>query len=217
MARPPKGQIKANPKYLKEWDVFQKKHPSKKPILLPISISIENGLIERDRIKSGEIAAMRDSLLADFKKHCDNPDGYLEDKYKPTHFKTMLDDYIKAFASDNKEGPLPPSTLDFQMNRPVWLLFHLPRKNWKFTKRRQFSSENDRDDFARNYEKITTLRKRDILILANHCRSSPKDLRYNLHITISQKQDRKTVYTDIIIDPGTNNDNRPGNGQFGLP
>lgn len=217
MARPGKGGIRANAEYLKEWDEFQRTHPSQKPILLPLTVSIEDGIIARDRIKSGDIAKMRDSLLADFKDHCHNPEGYLENRYCPADFETMLDDYIEAFESDNKEGPRPPSPLDFKMNRPVWILFLLPRKNWKFTKARQFSVENDRDDFARNYEKITTLDKNNILLLANHCRSSPKNLKYNLHVTISQKQDGKLVHTDIIIDPGTDNDDRGNEGLGSLP
>ena len=214
MKRPIKGKIRPNANYLKEWDEFQRTHPSKFPILLPVTISLEDGKITRDRIKSGDIAKMRNDLLAEFKQHCHNPDGYLEDKYNPAHFQTMLDDYIKAFASDNKQATLPASPLDFKMNRPVWILFKLPLKNWKFSKGRQFSTENDRDDFARNFEKITTFDKRNMLLLANHCRSSPKNLKYNLHVTISQKQDGKKVSTDIIIDPGTDNDTRgDGNGQ----
>jgi len=217
MGRPTKGGIKANPQYLKEWDVFQKENPSKRPILLPLSISIEDGIIARDRIRSGDIADMRDRLLADFHEHCENPDGYLENRYCRADFEKMLDDYIEAFLSDNDQGPRPPSPLDFQMNRPVWILFLLPRKNWKFTKTRQFSTENDRDDFARNFEKIATLDNRNILLLANHCRSSPKNLKYNLHVTISQKQDGKIVHTDIIIDPGTDNGTRGDDDGQSLP
>ncbi len=217
MGRPQKSSIKTNASYLKDWDTFQKKHPSKWPILLPLTVSIEDGIIARERIQSSEIAFMRDRLLAEFKQHCHNPGGYLENKYCPADFEKMLDDYIKFFHSDTKQGFLPPSPLDLRMNRPVWILFKLPRKNWKFTKSRQFSTENDRDDFARNFEKITTLDKRNILLLANHCRSSPKNLKYNLHVTISQKQDGKTVYTDIIIDPGTINETRGGQEGESLP
>lgn len=217
MKRPIKGNVRANANYLKEWDEFQKKHPSKFPILLPLAVSMEKGIIVRNRIKSGDIAKMRDSLLTEFKEHCHNPNGYLEDKYNPGHFQTMLDDYIKAFASDNNEAPRPPTPLDFVMNRPVWILFQLPQRNWKFSKERQFSTENDRDDFARNFEKIATFDKRNMLLLANHCRSSPKDLKYSLHVTISQKQDAKRVRTDIIIDPGTTNGTRGGAGGHSLP
>jgi hypothetical protein len=217
MGRPTKIGIRANAEYLKSWDIFHDNHKSKFPILLPLNVSIEDGIIARDRIKSGDLAKMRDELLADFKEHCHNPDGYLEGKYNPNHFKKMLDDYIKFFVSDNQESAVPPNPLDLSMNRPVWILFRLPRKNWKFTKRRQFSTENDRDDFARNFEKITTLDNRNILLLANHCRSSPKNLKYNLHVTISQRQDGKRVYTDIIIDPGSTNGPRGNDEGQSLP
>lgn len=205
MTKPLKGDIRANAKYLKEWDDFQKKHKCKGPILLPISISIEDGIIARDRIKSGDIAKMRSALLKEFKAHCEDPDTRTDGAYSPADFKTMLDDYINAFTDDSKQGPRPPSPLDFNINRPVWFLFYLPRKNWKFTKERQYSMEHDRDDFMRNCEKVCTLGDNDILLLANHHRSAPKYLKYNLHVTIAQKEGGKTLLTDIIIDPGMNN------------
>ncbi|MEP4053486.1 MAG: hypothetical protein ABJN22_14695 [Litorimonas sp.] len=217
MARPTKGKIKPNQKYLKEWDVFQRDHPSKKPILLPLTVSIEDGVIARDRIKSGDIAKMRDRLMKDFCKHCDNPGGYLEDRYCARDFETMLDDYIKFFEDDNNQGPRPASPLDFNINRPVWMLFQLPRENWKFSEGQQFSTENDHDDFGRNFEKITTLHDNDILVLANHCRSKPDNLKFNLHVTISQKENGKILQTPIIIDPGSSNGTRGGGGQQGLP
>jgi hypothetical protein len=217
MARPDKDDIKANAEYLKEWDDYQRIHDSKKPILLPISVSIEDGIIARDRIKQAVIAKWRDALLEEFDHHCKNPNGYLEDDYCTDDFQIMLDDYINFFKSDGSQGPRPPSPLDFEINRPIWFLFYLPRGNWKFTDAIQFSTENDRDDFGRNFQKITTLQDSNILLLANHCRSSPVDLKYNLHVTIAQDQDGKIVHTDIIIDPGTNNDTRGGNGGENIP
>lgn len=45
MGRPQKSSIKTNASYLKDWDTFQKKHPSKWPILLPLTVSIEDGIL----------------------------------------------------------------------------------------------------------------------------------------------------------------------------
>ena len=217
MARPTKGDIKPNAEYLKEWDDYQRTNDSKKPILLPIRVSIEDGIIDRDRIKQEVIAGWRDELLVELHDHCCNPNGYLEDRYDVDDFQIMLDDYIKYFESDNKDGPRPPSPLDFSINRPVWFLFYLPRPNWRFTDTIQFSTENDRDDFGRNFEKITTLQNGNILVLANHCRSQPVGLKYNLHVTIAQDQDGREVYTDIIIDPGGDNGTRGGGNSSSIP
>ena len=208
MARPNKRKIIANDAYLKEWDEFQATHRSHVPILLPISISIEDGIISRDRIKSDEIALWRKQFLKEFKQHFADAEKHLGGAYSVETFETMLDDYIEAFASDADQGPRPASPLDFSITRPVWFLFHLPRENWTFTKSRQYSMENDRDDHLRNCEKVCTLDGNNFLLLSNNCRSAPKGLKYNLHVTIAQKEGRKTLYTDIIIDPGMNNDNR---------
>lgn len=212
-----KGDIRPNQDYLKAWDEYQRKSKSKRPILLPISVDIDDGIVKRHRIKSTDIAAMRADLMMEFKAHCQNPDGYLEDKYCARDFETMLDEYIKFFKGDTNQGPVPPTPLDLQICRPVWILYVLPRKNWKFSKDRQFSTENDRDDFGRNFEKITTFDRNNMLLLANHCRSRPKGLKFNLHVTISQKENGRTLKTPIIIDPGSSNEDREGNGQFSAP
>jgi len=207
MKRPSKGDIRPNEDYLKEWNEFQRTHHSKVPVLLPISISIEDGIIARDRIKSDDMAEFRPALLKEFKAHCVDSDTSTGGAYGPADFETMLDEYIDAFSKDSDQGPRPPSPLDFDIRREVWFLFHLPRKNWTFSKSIQYSMENDRDDFMRNCEKVCTFANNDFLLLANHCRSQPKGLKYNLHVTISQKERRKTLRTDIIIDPGMNNGN----------
>lgn len=218
MPRPQnKKSIKANFNYLKKWDEYQRVSKRKLPILLPISVDIKNGIIDRHRIKSTEIAVMRTNLMMEFKGHCQNPNGYLENKYHAKQFEEMIDDYIKFFIDDAKQGAVPPGPLDLNISRPVWILYALPRKNWKFTKDRQFSVENDRDDFARNFEKIMTFDKNNMLLLANHCRSNPKGLKFNLHVTISQRENGRMLRTPIIIDPGTDNGTRGGPGQQGLP
>lgn len=212
MNKPTKGNLRANAEYLKEWDDFQRDHDGSGPILLPISVGIKDGKIARDRIKSDEIAAMRDALVEEFTAHCDNPGGYLDGAYDAEGFQRMLDDYITAFAADGSQGPRPPSPLDFKINRPVWFLFQLPQDNWAFTDHTQYSVENDRDDFLRNFEKVCTLDNSNILLLANHCRSNPEGMKYNLHITITQQEDGKTLRTDIIIDPDLDNGDRDGAG-----
>lgn len=206
MARPTKGSIKPNADYLKEWDDFQANHKTEGPILLPISVSIEDGEIARDRIKSGDIAKMKSSLMKDFKAHCKADGKKVDGAYSAEGFERMLDEYIEAFAADGSQGPRPPSPLDFNISRPVWFMFQLPRKNWTFTDHIQYSMENDRDDFRRNCEKVCTLDDDHILLLANHCRSAPPGLKYNLHVTISQIIGKKILKTDIIIDPGMGND-----------
>lgn len=199
-----------DPDYLKEWDDFQENFETDSPLLLPISISIEDGIIARDRLKYDDISKMRSDLLAQFETHCSNcakDKTRIATPYCTVDFEKILDEYLSEFESDNDQGPRPPSPLDFNISRPVWFLFYLPRENWTFSKHRQYSMENDHDDYSRNCEKICTLADERILILANHCRSKAKDLKYNLHITITQKnQKEKTLYTDIIIDPGMNND-----------
>lgn len=205
MARPAKVALRANPDYLKEWDEYQISHKSKVPLLLPISISIEDGIIARDRVKSPDIEKWRKGFLKEFKSHCKSAGKHLGGAYSYETFETMLDEYIEAFASDADQGPRPPSPLDFKINRPVWFLFHLPRENWTFTEARQYSMEHDRDDHLRNCEKVCTFDDRNFLLLSNNCRSSPEGLKYNLHVTIAQKERRKTLYTDIIIDPGMDN------------
>ena len=218
MARPiNKGGIEPNQDYLKEWDEYQRKSPSKKPILLPIAVSIEDGVLTRERIKSTDIAKKREDLLTEFKAHCKDPKGYLEDRYDVPDFQTMLDEYIAFFINDSIQGAIPPGPLDLRVNRPIWILFYLPRDNWQFSEDRQFSTENDRDDFARNFEKITTFDNNNWLLLANHCRSSPENLKYNLHVTITQEENGKTLKTPIIIDPGSRNDDRGGGGQQSQP
>lgn len=219
MARPTsKETIEPNQDYLRKWDEYQRESTSKIPILLPISVSIEDGIIERKRILSTDIQAIRGDLVTEFTAHCKHPNGELENKYSVADFEAILDDYESFFINDKDQSAVPPpGPLDLKINRPVWLMFHLPRVNWQFSADRQFSVENDRDDFGRNFEKITTLDNNNVLILANHCRSSPPGLKYNLHVTISQNEGGRTLKTPIIIDPGSDNGTRGGAGQQGLP
>lgn len=205
MARPSKSDIKANEAYL-NWDDYQKTHKSKVPLFLPISINLKKGIIERHRIKSDDVGKSRKNYLKEFKIHCDTYKKHLGGAYKYETFKTMLDEYIKAFEDDTKQAALRPGPLDFTIKRPVWFLFYLPRTNWTFSPHQQYSMENDRDDHMRNCEKVCTLDDGNVLLLANNCRSMPENLKYNLHVTIEQKMGSGLGYTDIIIDPGMDND-----------
>ena len=206
MARPSKRKIKANANYLRSWDDYQNTHESKVPLLLPISINIKKGIIDRKRITSTKIAESRAAYLKEFKAHCDEYEKHLRGAYTYETLETMLDEYIRAFNDDSKQSSLRPGPLDLVIKRPVWILFDLPRKNWAFSPHRQFSMENDRDDFMRNCTKVCTLDNNNVLLLSNSCQSAPKDLEYNLHVSIEQKMGRKKGYTDIIIDPGMSND-----------
>jgi len=205
MARPTKGKIKPNQSYLKSWDEFEKTHETDGPaVLLPISVSIEDGILRRDRISSGNIAEMKDSMMADFAKHCKKV-RHVPGVYCAADFERMLDEYIEAFDSDNNQGPLPPTPLDLVFNRPTWMLFHLPRDNWTFTEDRQYSVENDFDDVLRNVSKICVLNKGRSLLLANAFVSGSKKFKFNLHVTIHQIIDGVKMETPIIIDPGGDN------------
>lgn len=195
MPRPKKRNLKPNQAYLKNWDEYQKDRPGKTPILMPVAIDIDKGEIVRNRIKAGDIAALKPRLKRDLASYMFRKD------VNPFHPEAIFDDYIKYFKDmDAAQGPVP-TPLDIEISKPVWMLYYLPRKNWKFTKDRQYSTENDPDDITRNFEKIGTLNNRNYLLISNRCRSQPSNLKFNLHVTISQKMDGVKMETPIIIDP----------------
>jgi len=193
-----------NQSYLKAWDAFANSRDDgdRFPILLPINVDIVDGKIVRERMKAPQVKR----LYADCKGEI--PDYMFR---HPKHFSNpnkVFKDYVKYFqAIDGVEGPRNPTPLDVECNGPTWLLFNLPRRNWKFTKGAQYSTMNDPDDQTRNFEKICTLDKMNCLLLSNRCRSKPKDLKFNLHVTISQREGRTSYKTPIIIDPGLGNGN----------
>lgn len=201
MPRLKKGDIKPNQKYLKSWDEYQQDRPGQTPILLPVSVDINNkGELVRDRIKAGDVEKIRPYLRTDLETYM-----FRED-VNPYHPETIFDDYIEYFKHiDAAQGPVP-TPLDINISKPVWALYYLPRENWKFTKDCQYSTANDPDDITRNFEKIGVLDKRNFLLLSNRCRSNPKGLKFNLHVTISQMIDGVKMETPIIIDPASNND-----------
>jgi len=119
-----------------------------------------------------------------------------------------IKDYLNYFGPiDGVEGPLPESPFDLNVNHPTFILFYLPRSNWKFTKGRQYSVANDLDDMGRNFVKVCTMDNINGLLLLNQHRSNPKGLKFNLHVTVSQRADGRKMATDIIIDPGLGNNN----------
>lgn len=205
-----------NQNYLKGWDDYSKARPRWHAILCPITIDIdEDGKITRSRMSAPDVQRLHrdhgDDIPDIMRTH---PEFY----ENPDH---IFDDYYKFFGPDDMgETPARPSPLDLKTKRPVWYLFHLPKRSWKFSKHMQISVENDRDDIFRNFRKICTMDNRNVLLVENKCRSNPKGLKYNLHFTIRQKQDGTWMGTDMIIDPGGNNGNSgwppdPGSGDSG--
>jgi len=202
----------SNQKYLREWDEFADAHRSiANPILLPIAVDInEDGDITRERIRAPDLKSLYVRCgKKDFPSYVtDYPDRF-GDAHK------MFREYIDYFAPiDGAQGPGVPSPLDVFVKQPTWFLFHLPRENWKFTVNKQYSVENDRDDLLRNFSKVCTMDDMNVLILSNACLSNPDGLKFNLHVTIFQNVDGRPLETDIIIDPGTNNQggNQGGGG-----
>lgn len=202
-----------NQSYLKDWDEFASSNRDRaNPILLPISVDInENGEITRERMRAPDVKSLYIRC-----KDKDIPDYILEhaDRFGDAH-KTFRE-YIDYFAPiDGAQGPGIPSPLDLAIAQPTWMLFHLPKNNWKFTVNKQYSVENDRDDLLRNFAKVCTMDDMNVLLLSNACLSSPDRLKFNLHVTVFQNVDGRDLETDIIIDPGTQNQGGMGSGGVG--
>lgn len=224
-----KGDIKPNPKYLKEWDDYQldwlnspefTPRNKKRPLLLPVSVSIEDGKIARSRISVPKLEALLGKI------------GDLGGKKA----RLAIDSYVKFFEPiDSQQSSTPPSPLDFKINTPVMMLFHLPRENWVFTDHTQFSVSNIRKKHHKKaYKVIGTFDDGCGLMVLNKCWQNKKgevlDMKYNLHVSIMQTELVKSgdeyvkapMRTDIIIDPSTNNDTKgpptgPPGGSGGPP
>lgn len=202
-----------NQSYLRDWDEFaESRQEQANPILLPISVDInEDGEISRERMRAPDVKSL---YIRNWEKDIpsyifDHPDRF-GDAHK------VFREYIDYFADiDGAQGPGIPSPLDLAIKQPTWMLFYLPRKNWKFTVNRQYSVENDRDDLLRNFSKVCTMDDMNVLILSNSCLSSPKRLKFNLHVTVFQEVEGRHLETDIIIDPGTQNQGGMGSGSGG--
>ena len=197
-----KNEDMKNQDYLKSWDDYAAKRPGPKPILMPIHIDInEQGEIVRERMKSPEVKKLYMNCRDEFPAYMAKAPELFDDPH------AIFRDYVEYFDKiDGVQGPGVASPLDLVIPKPVWILFSLPRKNWAFSKHQQYSIEHDCDDLTRNYEKICTMDNHNALLVSNRNRSAPKGLKYNLHVTISQKSHTGApMQTDIIIDPGSTN------------
>jgi len=187
--------------FMKSWDDFANSHTGNHPILMPINLDIVDGKLVRTRMKAPQVKKLFASCRAELPQYMrDNPKVYGDaDK--------VFKEYVKYFQTqDGVEGPGDETALDLHCVHPTWMLFNLPRRNWKFTRNVQYTVLNDADDQTRNFEKICTLNKMNCLLLSNRCRSNPKGLKFNLHVTMSQREDGKTFKTPIVIDPPVFND-----------
>lgn len=211
--RPPKkSELQGNQTYLKSWDEYQKDRPGRTPILLPIIVGINSaGEIRRELMRAPKVASLARRL------HKDLP-GYMFNRNLTKHDPVAIfDDYIEYFDNHFKQGPTPEGPLDLTVKKPVWMLYYFDQKAWKFSKDIQFSTVNDPNDMTCNFVKIATMESNNALLMKNRFRCGPKGLKFNLHATITQKIDGRTMKTPIIIDPDqTNETNDDGEtGGFG--
>jgi hypothetical protein len=215
-----RGDIKANQEYLKDWDEYQldwlnspdfTKKTQKQPLLLPISVDIDEGIIKRHRITSPSLQSLWPKV------------GTLGGKDAAKAYEG----YVEFFAPiDGQQSGAPATPLDFNINTPVIMIFHLPRDNWRFTDHTQFSVDNvPVGAVSKAYKVIGIFDDGHGLMVLNKCwqkeKGKPFDMKYNLHVTIIQTGRTKAegeykdaiLRTDIIIDPGSNNDGKGlGNG-----
>lgn len=209
-----------NQDYLKIWDDYinnktKTPMPHLKAALLPLYVSIRKGAMYRARMTSQKV------------KEFYHTDGHKSEvpeymRNKPHHFPNIDDvvqEYIDHFdGPDGGQSPDPLNPLDIETNRPTYMLYVLPQpknKNvtWRFSEGVQFSCEHDGVGPFRNFLQICTLNDDKALLVLNRHRSNHPKLKFNLHVTISQKvkiggKDIE-VRTPIIIDPGGKN---PGSG-----
>ncbi len=210
-------------RYLKEWDKYQNKwiagsdFDSERPLLLPISVDIASGVIARSRLKSKYVIDLLtrpgNTLPSDIGTGCNK--FTLNDIHK--HYAS------RGFPQDANEGggvPFLPTPLDFNIRTKVLFLFHLPRKNWTFSKHKQFTIdgfENTNSDHI--VEVLGTFNNGRGLAVFNKFwipeGQESYNIKYNLHVTIAQKIDGNDMSTDIIIDPGSNSDGSTDGGGLG--
>jgi len=187
--------------FMNSWDEFANSRKANHPILMPINLDIVDGKLVRTRMKAPDVKKL-------FAKHRGGFPKYMQEA--PKLFDSpekIFKEYVNYFQKqDGVEGPGDETALDLHCIHPTWMLFNLPRRGWKFSRDVQYSVSNDMDCQLRNFEKICTLNGRNILILSNRCRSNPKGLKFNLHVTMSQKENGTTFNTPIIIDPPVGND-----------
>lgn len=194
--------------FMKDWDDFANTRKAKHPILMPINIDIVDGKLVRTRMKAPDVKKLYAKCRDEFPSYMQTAPKLFDDPSK------IFKEYVNYFqAKDGVEGPGNETAMDLHCIHPTWMLLNLPRRNWKFSRNVQYTCSNDLDCQLRNFEKICTLDKMNCLILSNRCRSKPKGLKFNLHVTISQRENGKTYKTPIIIDPPVLND--PTDGGWG--
>lgn len=197
------GTTSNNPEWFKSWDDFansRSESASRHPVLMPINLDIVDGKLVRTRMKAPDVKKLFAKCRVDFPDYMSKAPKLFDDPDK------IFKEYVKYFQKqDGVESPGNETALDLHCVQPTWMLFNLPRRGWKFSRDVQYTCSNDPDCQLRNFEKICTLDKMNCLILSNRCRSNPKGLKFNLHLTMSQRENGKTYKTPIIIDPPVNN------------
>lgn len=191
-----RGDIKANQKYLKKWDAYQldwlnsDEYSDEQPLLLPISVDIRGGEMKRHRVKTPELKTLIKTM-----------------SFKDEALKTALGSYVDYFASiDEQQSGAPATPLDFNISCCVYHLFYLPRENWRFTRKTQFSVSNVTSKQADEaFDVVGTFADGRGLVVLNK-NWKPEDVenfsaKYNLHVSIYQDVDGQEMRTDIIIDP----------------
>lgn len=178
------------------WEHYSTTLPKWRPILKPANIYVGAQGLVQERMKAPEVK----DLLRDYSH--DFPDYLMAGSwlYKHENPKKIFDHYINYFKKYDGDQA-PPTPLDISVDRPVWLLYNMAQPNWEFSENIQYSTANDTDDMTRNFEKVCTMKHNNALILSNRCRSNPRDLKFNLHVCVTQE----AMKTDIIIDPGSSN------------
>jgi hypothetical protein len=193
--------------FMKDWDKFSMSRTEsavRHPILMPINLDIVDGRLVRTRMKAPDVKKLYAKCRNEFPDYMQKAPKLFDNPDK------IFKEYVNFFQNqDGVEGPGDETALDLNCIHPTWMLFNLPRRNWEFTRGVQYSVINDMDCQQRNFEKICTLNGRRSLILSNRCRSMPKGLKFNLHVTMTQKENGKTYKTPIIIDPPVLNDPIP--------
>lgn len=215
MSRFKKGDINANQEYLKSWDDYQldflngedfsRERKNEHALLLPISVDIDDGIIKRHRIQAPQVK----SLWSSAKELIDDDKVW------------AYESYIKFFGPiDEQQSGAPSTPLDFDINSRIYMIFHLPRGNWTFTDHTQFTVDNiPKGKIKDAFEVVGVFDNRHGLIVHNKNWQPPAPkgrkaiksfwAKYNLHVSIHQKVDDKDMRTDIIIDPGNRNNDRP--------
>jgi len=211
-----RNQIRPNQDYLQEWDEYQLKYlnadmaagkVSDAPILLPIQVGIEDGIMVRDRIKVPQLQTIMGNA------------GGLE---SDTKVAAAVDSYIKFFVDqDGSQSATPPTPLDMNIARHTMKLFYLKHDNWKFTDHTQYSVDNVPPGLAKTkmFDVLGTVDNGRGLLVHDHCwtwddegkgKSAERKKftkKYNLHVSVFQRQGEAEYRTDIIIDPwGNQND-----------